>query len=298
MNGVIVINKPKGFTSHDCVNKVRRILKTKKVGHTGTLDPLATGVLPLCIGEATKIVQFLQADNKAYICEMKIGCSTDTDDVDGEVIDKDLNYKEYSKEQIKEVLNSFLGTSLQTVPKYSAVKVNGKKLYEYARKGQEVTLPQRNITISKIELLTNEEVFSGEEITFSFYVECSKGTYIRSLVVDIAKKLNTYAHMTNLKRTTSGMFTLKDSVTIDELEDLFLKNELKFVGISDAIKASLPGIVVSDDLLKRIKNGAKLAIEELKIDSMTAIYNNNVLVAIYDVHPNDKNVVKPIRVFN
>lgn len=192
MNGILLIHKPSGMTSHDVVNRIRRILHTKKVGHCGTLDPDATGVLVLCIGKATKALQFLMSEEKEYITTLSLGTATDTYDASGTVIES----REYDGvENVVEVLQSFVGNQKQIPPIYSAIKVKGKKLYEYARNHEEVKIEPRDIIIHEIELLQQDE----NEITLR--VRCSKGTYIRSLCVDIAKKLGYPGHMSKLIRS-------------------------------------------------------------------------------------------------
>lgn len=186
MNGVIVINKPKGYTSHDIVNVVRKKLNTKKVGHTGTLDPDATGVLPILIGTATKISKYLIEHKKTYIATVKLGYKTDTGDASGKVIKEDKHFQKIDKKDIENALNTFLGKREQVPPMYSAIKVNGKKLYEYAREGKKIEVKPREIEIYDICL---EEYNNNDEI--SFKVNCSKGTYIRTLCESIAEKLGT-----------------------------------------------------------------------------------------------------------
>lgn len=183
VDGVLIINKPKGFTSHDVVNILRKTLNTKKIGHTGTLDPNATGVLPILIGTATKISKYLIEHDKTYIATIKLGEKTDTGDAEGKVIEKDLKLQDISYEQITEILKTFIGKQKQIPPAFSAIKINGKKAYEYARKGQAVELEPRNIEIYDVNLKKIE----NKEITFEVF--CSKGTYIRTLCEDIAKKL-------------------------------------------------------------------------------------------------------------
>lgn len=185
MDGLILINKQKGFTSHDVVNVIRKKLNTKKVGHTGTLDPNATGVLPILIGKGTKISKYLMEHDKTYIATLKLGEKTDTGDSEGQVIEEKSIPKDLRKEDINDVLQNFFGKQKQVPPMYSAIKINGKKLYEYAREGKEVKLEAREIEIYKIELLE----YQNNKIKFE--VECSKGTYIRTLCEDIAKKLGT-----------------------------------------------------------------------------------------------------------
>lgn len=183
MDGVLIINKPKGFSSHDVVNVARKALNTRKIGHTGTLDPNATGVLPILVGTATKISKYLIEHDKTYIATIKLGEKTDTGDIEGNIIGQDENCPYFSYEEVRDVLKTFLGKQKQIPPIYSAIKVNGKKAYEYARSGQAVELEARDIEIYKIELINVQE----KEITFE--VSCSKGTYIRTLCEDIAKKM-------------------------------------------------------------------------------------------------------------
>lgn len=187
MDGILIINKPKSFTSHDVVNVIRKTLNIKKVGHTGTLDPNATGVLPILIGKATKISKYLIEHDKEYIATIKLGEKTNTGDAEGQVIKKDLNLKnilqELNEENARKVLNLFLGKQKQVPPIYSSIKISGKKAYEYARKGQVIELEPRDIEIYEIELISLIE----DEIKFRVY--CSKGTYIRTLCEDIAEKL-------------------------------------------------------------------------------------------------------------
>ena len=211
MQGVIIIDKPKGYTSHDIVNILRKELQTKKVGHTGTLDPNATGVLPILIGEATKTSKYLIEHDKEYIATISLGAKTNTGDGEGEIIEE-KTITDLSEETIKTVLESFLGKQMQTPPIYSAIKINGKKAYEYAREGQEINLESREIEIKSIELINYE----NNELTFK--VECSKGTYIRVLCEDIAEKLETVGYMKELRRTKVDKFNIKQAVTIEEIK--------------------------------------------------------------------------------
>lgn len=211
MDGIILINKPAGMTSHDVVNKIRKILHTKKVGHCGTLDPDATGVLVVCINKATKVLQFLTSESKEYIATLSLGTSTDSYDASGNV----LETKEYQKiddEKIIACLKSFVGRQEQKPPLYSAIKVNGKKLYEYARRGETVEVPTRDVTIDYLDVLEIKENL------IKFKVGCSKGTYIRSLCFDMAAKLGYPGHMRDLIRTKSGKFVLDDCFTLEQIE--------------------------------------------------------------------------------
>ncbi len=211
MDGIILVNKPIGMTSHDVVNQLRRILHTKKIGHCGTLDPMATGLLVVCVNKATKVLQFLMNDEKVYTAALTLGKMTDTYDQEGKIIEeKDVPI--LTKEEVTEVLNSFLGESMQVPPMYSALKVNGKKLYEYAREGKQVEVEPRKIVIHEIELVS----YQDSEIVFR--CRCSKGTYIRSLCVDIASRLGTVGYMSALNREQVGVFSLEDSSTLEEIE--------------------------------------------------------------------------------
>ena len=212
MNGIIIIDKPMGRTSHDMVYVMRKLTGIKKVGHTGTLDPMATGVLPVCIGNATKVADMLTLSDKRYIAELVLGRTTDTQDADGKVLTEcDVNCTE---EEIRAAVMSFVGEIEQIPPMYSAIKQNGKKLYELARQGIEVERKSRRITINSIDILK----IDGVCITID--VSCSKGTYIRTLCEDIGKKLHVGAYMNTLRRIKTGPFTIEESHTVDELKSL------------------------------------------------------------------------------
>lgn len=218
MDGIIVINKPKNCTSHDIVRKARKILN-EKVGHTGTLDPNATGVLPLLVGKGTQISKYLINHDKTYEAVLKLGEKTDTADREGKTIEtKEVQPSNLEKENVEKVLKALIGKQEQTPPIYSAIKVNGKKLYEYARSGENVEIEPRTIEIYNLELIKIE----NQEITYK--VHCSKGTYIRTLCEQIAEKLGTVGYMKELKRTQVGEFKIEDSVTIEELENNVEKN--------------------------------------------------------------------------
>ncbi len=213
MNGIIVVNKPQNWTSHDCVAVMRRATGVKRIGHTGTLDPMATGVLPVCIGTSARIMEYLDLDWKTYRCTMKLGITTDTEDVWGEVL-TEADPSNVTEEQIREVFKGFTGEIEQIPPKYSALKVNGKKLYEYARAGQEVEIKSRKITIDSIEI----EEIKGDEITFT--VVCSKGTYVRTICKDIGDKLGCGAAMSALTRIASGVFKIEEAVDIEDVKKM------------------------------------------------------------------------------
>lgn len=282
MNGVILINKPKGITSRDVVNEVCKILKTKKVGHTGTLDPIASGVLVVCVGKATKLVDIITSANKEYVATVKLGLLTDTLDLDGEVLKKEK--VTIRKEELINVLNSFLGKYEQEVPIYSAVKVNGKKLYEYAREGKKVNLPKRMVEIKKIELinLTDEE--------YKFRVLVSKGTYIRSLICDINRKLNVIGVMSDLVRTKQGIFNIDDAYTLEDIKT----GNYKMYTITDVLKND-NCVVINDKLFNSIKNGCIIDNIYGK-EVVTFIYDNEV-VSIYKTYDKDKTKLKPFKMF-
>lgn len=277
MDGVLIINKPKGFTSHDVVNILRKALNTKKIGHTGTLDPNATGVLPILIGKATKISKYLIEHNKTYIATISLGEKTDTGDGQGNIIEKDLNFQNISCKQIGDVLKTFIGKQKQIPPIYSAIKINGKKAYEYARKGQTVELEPRDIEIYSIDLIKIE----NNEITFE--VSCSKGTYIRTLCEDIAKKLGTIGYMKELTRTSVNEFKLENAVTIDEIKENSLIVKEKVINIETIFKDK-PELKLNDRKKELFLNGVRLTFE--KPNDIYRIYNNNEFIGLGTVQDN------------
>lgn len=263
---IINVCKEKNMTSRDVVNIISKHLHTKKVGHTGTLDPLATGVLIVCTNNDTKLVDILTSKNKEYIATMRLGIQTDTGDITGNII-KRATYK-VTKDQIIKVLNNFLGSSTQTVPIYSAVKINGKKLYEYARNGEEVTLPTREINISSIELLDYHDDL------IKFKVTVSKGTYIRSLIEDIGKTLQTVATMEDLVRTKQGNYKIEDSYTLEDIKN----DNYKPIPLNIVLKDYHTYNLNATEYFK-VKNGSKML---LNIDDkiVTLLYNNKP-IALY-----------------
>lgn len=255
LNGIVVINKPKGYTSHDVVAKVKKILNVKKVGHTGTLDPNATGVLPLLLNQGTKLSKYLIEHDKEYEVTLKLGVKTDTLDGEGNVLEeKDVDWSKINC--VQEVLNSFLGKQKQIPPMYSAIKVKGKKLYEYAREGKTLQVEPREIEIYEIKLQKVEQ----EKNEISFKVSCSKGTYIRSLCEDISAKLGTIGYMKELNRTKVGKFKIEDSITIEELESNKQKIEEKIITMQELLK-EYPIINLQKDQLEKFLNGVKINIK-------------------------------------
>ena len=279
MNGIIIIDKEKNMTSRDVVNKVSKILGTKKIGHTGTLDPLATGVLVLCVGKATKLVDLITGYDKEYIAKVCLGTLTDTLDITGNIIkEKETNI---TKEEIENTLKSFIPGYEQEVPIYSAVKINCKKLYEYARNGETVELPKRYIKINSIDLISTIEYKNGKTY-FSFITNVSKGTYIRSLINDIGKKLNTYGTMLELRRTKQGNFKIEDSSNINEPKIIKIEEILK-----DYYKKEIDG-----KLYKKISNGVKIKNEENK--DIVVFTHNKEVIAIYK---KENEYLKPYKMF-
>lgn len=269
MDGILVINKSKGLTSNDIVKKVKRILNTK-VGHTGTLDPNATGVLPLLLGNATKISKYLINHDKEYEAVIKLRAKTTTADVEGKIIEeKEVNKEKLKEENIEEVLKSFIGKQQQIPPIYSAIKVNGKKLYEYARQGKEVEIKARNIEIYDLKLLKIDS--KNDELTIN--VKCSKGTYIRSLCEDIAVKLETLGYMKELNRIQVGEFNIKDSVTIEEFKaNIENKDYSNIIGIEKIFK-EIPEITIKQREYEKYLNGVKIDTDNM--DGIYRIYLDN-----------------------
>ncbi|EMY4796928.1 TPA: tRNA pseudouridine(55) synthase TruB [Bacillus pacificus] len=298
MEGVVLLHKPKGMTSHDCVFKLRKILREKRIGHTGTLDPDVTGVLPICVGRATKIAQFLTSETKTYEGEVTLGFSTTTEDASGEVVETKHVDRVITRKEVEEVLAALTGTIEQMPPMFSAVKVNGKKLYEYARAGQEVERPVRTITIHEFVLLDDREVFEGENISFRFRVKCSKGTYVRTLAVMIGEKLGFPSHMSHLVRTASGEFVLEDCISFEEIEENVQNGTVEsiFISIDEAL-SKFPKMVVDEKQAEKIKNGMFLK-NELQITApfITVFDKNDRCLAIYEHHPKQPGMLKPMKV--
>ncbi|AMV70311.1 tRNA pseudouridine synthase B [Pediococcus damnosus] len=260
MNGIVPLYKPRGMTSFDCVAKIRGILHQKKVGHSGTLDPNVDGVLPICVGKATKVVPYLMASGKVYEGAVTLGFSTTTEDVDGEIVDQLALRQAFSNVEIDRAMQSFVGEITQIPPMYSAIKINGKKLYEYARQGIEVERPARKITIKSFERC-GETTFNSQNNTqtINFKVACSKGTYVRTLAVDLGKKLEVPAVMSRLTRTESGNFQIEDTITFAQLEEA-VENKIVenlLVPLDHALK-KYPHFALNDDLWTRVQNGAVL----------------------------------------
>ena len=266
-NGMLNVYKEKGFTSHDVVAKLKKKLNISKVGHTGTLDPNATGVLPILIGKGTKFSKYLINHDKIYEVELELGKKTDTADIEGKVIEEKNVDEKYIKENLLQVLESFVGKQEQIPPMYSAIKKDGKKLYEYARAGEKVEIEPRKIEIYKIDLNKYDKNI------ISFVVSCSKGTYIRSLCEDIAKKLNTVGYMKNLKRLQVGEFNIKDAVYIDKID---LKNVNEHLITLEELLKETPCLNLGEKKLKLFLNGVQLTANN--IDGLYKIYVANKFI--------------------
>ena len=286
LNGFLVIDKPSNYTSRDVVNIVSKYFHTKKVGHTGTLDPLATGILIITLGKYTKLTELVTNYDKEYIAQLTLGIQTDTYDIEGKII-KEKNASHITKQEIKECLNHFIGPQIQEVPIYSAVKVNGKKLYNYARNNEEVILPKKNINIKNITLLS-DPTQTNNKINFAIKCQVTKGTYIRSLVNDIGNYLSTGAIMTALRRTKQGSFTLTDAYTLDEIT----KDKYKILKIKDVIK-DIQTIKIDNTNASKIKNGN---IIENKYNTNMCLFidDQNNEIAIYQT-TQDKLYLKPYK---
>lgn len=281
LDGIIILNKQKGCTSHDVVAKTKKMLK-EKVGHTGTLDPNATGVLPLLVGQGTKLSKYIIEHDKEYIATLKLGEKRDTADSEGAIIEeRQIDYSVLQKENVEKILQSFIGKQEQIPPMYSAIKINGKKLYEYARKNEKIELEPRHIEIYKMDLI------NIIKDTIIFKVQCSKGTYIRSLCEDIAKRLNTVGYMQDLERSRVGKFDIKDSITIEELEQNIEDSEFinqHFITIENYFKDK-ESIKLNEKRLSLFLNGVKLT--HNLTDDMYKIYDeNNKFVGIGSVKNN------------
>ena len=274
IDGLILINKPKGWTSHDVVNKLRNILHQKKIGHTGTLDPLATGVLPVLLGNATKLSKYLIEHDKTYIAVIKLGTKTNTGDEEGKIIEnKAVDTNVLENNYVKDVLNSFIGKQKQKPPIYSAIKINGKKLYEYARNNESVEIPERDIEVYEAELLELDK----DKLEIKVQLSVSKGTYIRKLCEDISEKLGTVGYMKKLERIRVDKYYIKDSVdleyikeNIDKINDLCISIENIFSGNNK--------ITLSKDKLKHFLNGVMLT--QLCEDGIYRIYCENAFIGI------------------
>lgn len=299
MDGILPLWKERGMTSHDCVFKLRKILKTKKIGHTGTLDPDVDGVLPICIGNATKVVEYMMETGKSYVGEITLGFSTTTEDVSGDIVERRAVNKMPSIEEIDQAMAKMEGVITQIPPMFSAVKVNGKRLYEYARAGETVERPSRKATIKKF-IRTTRPVFDENEKTVSwrFEVDCGKGTYVRTLSVDLGESLGYPAHMSDLTRTSSGTFQSKDCLTLSQVADQMTDQTIQesLFPLEYGIK-ELDSVEIDESLWNKVKNGAVLPLNIFgnQVTFPLVIMYEGLAWSIYGKHPIKENCVKPIK---
>ena len=279
MEGIIVVNKPKGITSFDVIRKLKKILKTKKIGHTGTLDPLATGVMLMCVGKATKLASDLEAKAKVYIANFDIGYATDTYDIEGKKIVE--NIIDVSKEDLEQSIKKFIGNIKQVPPMYSAIKIDGNKLYHLARKGIEVERPERDITIEYINLLDFKDNKAKIE------TKVSKGCYIRSLIFDIGQDLGTYATMTALQRKQVGDYSLENSYSLEQIEEMVLNNDFKFLKTVEEIFSYDKYSLQTEKELTLYKNGNTVKIKESLENKKYRIYFQNEFIGLANVENNN-----------
>lgn len=295
-NGILVVNKETGYTSHDVVAKLRRILSMKKIGHTGTLDPEATGVLPVCLGKATKVAEYLVEKTKVYQVSFLLGISTDTQDFTGQVISE--REVLVTEEEIHKLIPSFLGEQWQLPPMFSAIKINGQKLYDLAREGKVIERPKRQIHIMSIE-----EVKLCDS-SVSMTVTCSKGTYIRTLCHDMGESLGCGAHMTSLVRIQSGPYKIEQSYTLDEIEKLVVSGDIeKVIAPTESVFPKAPSCHINETYATRLYNGNELPCLAILEDfdwadqCLVHVYDTeNRYIGIYCYGEKEQNI-KPVKVF-
>lgn len=279
MEGIIAVNKPKGITSFDVIRKLKKILNTEKIGHTGTLDPLATGVMLVCVGRATKLASDLEAKDKIYIADFDIGYATDTYDIEGKKIVE--NTIEISKENLEQSIKKFIGNIKQIPPMYSAIKIDGNKLYHLARKGIEVERPERDVTIEYINLSDFKDNKAKIE------TKVSKGCYIRSLIYDIGQDLGTYATMTALQRKQVGDYSLENSYSLEQIEKMVLNNDFKFLKTIEEIFSYDKYSLQTEKELTLYKNGNTVKIKENLENKRYRIYFQNEFVGLANIENNN-----------
>lgn len=299
MNGIIPLFKERGITSHDCVSKIRKILHTKKVGHSGTLDPNVDGVLPIAIGSATKVVELLMESGKMYKGELLIGYATTTQDLDGKIIESKPLTQPFTDQQIKEQMLKLTGDIIQIPPMYSAIKVNGRKLYEYARAGETVERPKRQIHISRFDLISSTYDEENQQQRVRFEAECSKGTYIRTLAVDLANLLGYPGVMSDLTRIKSGGFNIDQTVTLADIQSAMDNGTIDaLLNPIDIVLTQYPKIELTEKQWKGVQNGMWMRLSEIDSSADTiAMRYNNEIKALYSRHEDD-NSYKPLKMFS
>ncbi len=298
--GILPLWKEKGMTSFDCVFKVRRLLGIKKVGHAGTLDPEVEGVLPIAVGAGTRVLEYMLESDKTYTGKVQLGYTTATEDATGEMIERKPVAQDLSPEIVDQVLKEFEGMIEQTPPMFSAVRIDGKRLYEYAFEGIEIERPSRKVIIHEIKR-TSDLLFNAEEETaeFSFEVTSSKGTYIRTLAVDIGKELGYPAHMSELTRTRSGNVSQEQTYTLKEVEKAVSEGSESdlFLPIDYGLE-NFPKYEISEEIWQQVKNGRVFSVEAFKVEEYPVVFTHQgKAVALYDLHPTKKGIVKPSKVF-
>ena len=279
LSGIINLKKEAGMTSHDAVFKLRKILKEKKIGHGGTLDPDVTGVLPIAVGKATRLIEYMQEEGKIYEGEITLGISTTTEEASGEVVEVTPVSPDLSQEMVDQAMAAFVGQVVQIPPMYSAVKVDGRKLYEYARAGQEVERPKRTIEINSFER-TSPLVAEGDLVRFTFRVKCGKGTYVRTLSVDLGAKLGYASHMSKLERTGSAGLALDDALTLAEISDLVEKEDFSFLRPLELGIGDLPTVELTSEQVTEVSFGRRISLNS-RADLLAAFYQGK-LVAILE----------------
>lgn len=298
INGIININKEKGYTSHDVVAKMRGILKTKKIGHTGTLDPDAEGVLALCIGNATKLVELITDKDKTYEAVLKLGISTDTQDITGKVLKtSEVNV---TIDEIEKVIKSYIGGYMQLPPMYSAIKVNGQKLYELARQGKEINRERRSVVIHNISIHT----INIDEHELTIIVDCGKGTYIRTLINDIGEDLGCGGTMKSLIRTAVGDFKIQNAYKLSDIEELVMINQLdKALQRTEDVLSAYPKLVMNKEFERFVHNGNPFLIKHVAVpnqaplEDMVRVYDgDNNFIGLYK-YDKDKERYSPVKMF-
>lgn len=290
INGIINLKKEAGMTSHDAVFKLRKILHEKKIGHGGTLDPDVVGVLPIAVGKATRVIEYMTEAGKVYRGQICLGFSTTTEDASGEILEK-TPVTDLSEEMVDQALSRFIGDIIQVPPMYSAVKVNGKRLYEYARAGQAVERPRRQVTIHNFKR-TSQLSFKNDCCYFDFEVACSKGTYIRTLSVDLGKELGYASHMSYLERQASAGLQLEDALTLSEITEKVAQDDFSFLLPIEYGVMDLPRVDLTEDQVTEISFGRKIALDRPE-EQLAAFYQDKVVAILI---PRD-DLYKPNKVF-
>ncbi|HVB22338.1 MAG TPA: tRNA pseudouridine(55) synthase TruB [Ktedonobacteraceae bacterium] len=291
IDGILNINKPTGMTSHDVVAKVRKLLKQKRVGHAGTLDPAASGVLPICVGQGTRVAEYLSESGKAYSADILFGIVTDTYDAEGSVV-RTASTENLTLDEIEQVLPSFLGPQMQMPPLYSAIKLQGQPAYKRMRAGEDITLAPRPIIITRLDILA----WQPPKLTLA--IECSKGTYIRSLAYDLGERLNCGAHLVGLVRTRSGPFSLSDSISLDQLAEAVENGTIEqYVHPSDSVLQHYPAILLDDATTERVLHGNTFPYDTETKAELARVYDTHgqfVAIAEWDM---ERGMWQPTKVF-